>query len=218
MQPSLSKIVFLVFLAKLNHEKLSYLSILAKGEWNTKKASWTFKSFEKLWKEEQKKNQKLSAEGKELFERYKNSYIFEYQDIGKKEKNEDLSFGTFVVTPFKVNNELMLNFIPLEYETEDINNLAAQHILNTNSVCLVEFTNDKSIKLKWLTEDVVSKLIENQNLKIKHEKTGVNNEDLILTANSKELYRFLEKFLASNIEDKWEKDQTYTLSKNNERS
>lgn len=102
----------------------------------------------------------------------------------------------------------------MEYETDNLNNLVTQHILNTHSVCKVDFLEDDSIKLKWLDEDVVNRLIESHNLKIKHEKVGID-EDLILTAKSSELYRFLEKFMASAIENKWEKDQIYTLVKDN---
>jgi len=64
----------------------------------------------------------------------------------------------------------------------------------------------------------VGKLIEANTLKIKHEKTGIEEDELILTASSSELYRFLEKFMSSTIEDKWEKDEIYTLRRSNAKS
>ena len=93
-----------------------------------------------------------------------------------------------------------------------MNDLTAQHLIKTHSVCLVEYQEDKIVKFKWIDEDVVKDLITNNNLKIKHEKIGID-DDLILTASSQELYRFLEKFMTSSIKRKWEEDQIYTLTK-----
>jgi hypothetical protein len=194
-------------------DKISYDTRL-EGEWNSKNAIWKFQSFAELWKKEWNKN-KSTEESKKMYERYKSSYVVEYYKTSKFKKKEDLEMGYFVATPFKVNNDLMLNFYPLEYDTDSVNNLAVQHILNTNSVCLVEFLADDTFKLKWLDEGVVSGLIEGEKLKIKHEMIGIDEDDLILTASSKELYRFLEKFLNSDIEDKWDNDQIFTLSKVN---
>jgi hypothetical protein len=193
-------------------DKIKYEPALL-GEWTTKTSKWKFQSFKKLWLEDKKKDKQISLEDKQIFELYKDSYIVEYQKTSSSNKIEDMGFSNFVVTPFKVNDDILLNFYPLEYETESLDNLVAQHILNTNSVCLVEFLEKGTIKLKWLDEDVINRLIDEEKLKIKHEKIGIDQGDLILTASSEELYRFLEKFLKSDTENKWEQDQTYTLNK-----
>ena len=39
------------------------------------------------------------------------------------------------------------------------------------------------------------------------------NEKYLLTASSKELQRFIEKYMASNDAEKWETSTKYTLSK-----
>lgn len=197
-------------------DKIKYDPALL-GEWTSKASKWKFQSFKKLWLEEQKKNKQISIEDKQMFELYKNSYIVEYQKTSSSNKIEEMAFSNFVVTPFQVNDDILLNFYPLDYETEGLDNLVTQHILNTNSVCLVEFLEEGTIKLKWLDEDVINRLIDEEKLKIKHEKIGIDQSDLILTASSDELYRFLEKFLKSDIENKWEQDQTYTLNKTNVR-
>jgi hypothetical protein len=180
------------------------------GNWTSKSASWKIKPFKVVWEEHEKDEDSISESDKKAFTYYKDSYVLEYIKNSSQNKIEDAAFSYFVLTAFKVEEHLFINFFPLEYETEGLNNLVTQHILNTHSVCKVDFLEDNSIRLKWLDEDVVNRLIESHNLKIKHEKIGID-EDLVLTASSKELYRFLEKFMSSDIENKWEKDQTYTL-------
>ncbi len=182
------------------------------GNWKSKSATWRIKPFEDMWKEHEKVTKSLSESDKRMYENYKDSFVLEYVKNPSKDKVEDLAFSYFIMTAFKVDEHLLINFFPMEYETESLNNLVTQHLLNTHSVCKVDFLEDDSIRLKWLDEDVVNRLIESHNLKIKHEKIGID-EDLVLTASSKELYRFLEKFLSSDIDDKWEKDQIYTLVK-----
>ncbi len=184
------------------------------GNWKSKSATWKIKPFKELWAEHEKEENSISESDKKTYEYYKDSFVLEYIKNSKTNKIEDIGFSYFIMTAFNVDEHLFINFFPMEYETESLNNLVSQHILNTNSVCKVDFLEDNSIRLKWLDEDVVNRLIESHNLKIKHERIGID-EDLVLTASSKELYRFLQKFMSSNIENKWEKDQTYTLVPDN---
>jgi len=187
------------------------------GQWSGKSGEWTIYSVEEEMKKEYKKKDslntgeiKLSAEDNAFLKRYEKSYVIENSKKGKQ--------ATFIATPFRVNEYLFLNFSLIEYGNEDLNGLAAQHLLATHSVCLVEYESHDKIRLKWLDEKVVEKLIEANTLKIKHEKTGLENDELLLTASSSELYRFLEKFMSSTIEDKWEKDQIYILNRANAKS
>lgn len=184
------------------------------GNWKSKSATWKIKPFKELWAEHEKETNSISESDKKTYEYYKDSFVLEYIKNSKTNKIEDIDFSYFIMTAFNVDEHLFINFFPMEYETESLNNLVSQHILNTNSVCKVDFLEDNSIRLKWLDEDVVNRLIESHNLKIKHERIGID-EDLVLTASSKELYRFLQKFMSSNIKNKWEKDQTYRLVPDN---
>jgi len=182
------------------------------GEWQSEKASWKIMSFKDKLAESEKNSKSIFNEMETSFlKRYENAYVVRYKKDIKDNNMGDIlgSFAWFLVTSFKVEDNVFLDFIPMEYNVDE-NSLVFQHILNTHTVCKVDFDED-ALKFKWLTEDVVGDLIENNKLKIKYEVTGYD-EDLILTAKSKELYRFLEKFTTSNIEDKWDDDQTYTLT------
>jgi hypothetical protein len=177
------------------------------GSWSSSKTStWEIVSFKSAYEEETKDDSQLSQEGRDAFERYKEAYIIQYTSSNKE--------ASFIAMPFLVGEHLFLDFTPFEYESEDLNSLAAQHLLKTHSVTYVDFQDDGSVKLKWLDESVVKELIKSNKMRIKHEETGID-DDFVLTARSEELYRFLEKFMASDIENKWDKDVIKTLKPNN---
>lgn len=187
------------------------------GNWKSKSGSWQIKSFEKMWNEIDK-NEENTKEDKLMFERFKNSYVVNYNQNTQKDDSfieVGLTESAFIATAFDVDGQIFLDFFPIEYETDGLNNLVSQHLLSTHSVCHAEIQNDNTLKLKWLDEDVVGRLIRDHNLNIKHEKIGYE-DDFVLTAKSEELYRFLQKFMSSTIENKWEDDQTYTLAPVNE--
>jgi len=106
------------------------------GQWSGKSGEWTIYSIEEEIKKEYKKKDslkngkiKLSDEDKAFLRRYKKSYVIDNSKNGKE--------ATFIATPFRVNEHLFLNFTLIEYGNDDLNGLAAQHLLSTHSVCLV---------------------------------------------------------------------------------
>ena len=177
------------------------------GSWTTGKTStWEFLSFKESWEKDNEGDVELMKEDKEAYELYKDAYVVNYNSSDKE--------ALFLVMPFMVDEHLFLDFTPFDYEDSGLNSLAAQHLLKTHSVTFVDFQEVGSIKLKWLDESVVKNLINENKIRIKHEQTGID-EDLVLTASSEELYRFLQKFMASNIENKWDKDVIKTLKPSN---
>lgn len=173
------------------------------GNWvDKKKGEWEIVSFKDEWKKETDPNTKLSKEDKEAYEGYKDGYYIRYI---KKERE-----ASFIAIPFLVNDKLFIDLTPFEYNSDDLNKLAAQHLLKTHSAAYVEF-KDENPTLKWLSEKAINNLIRENRLRIKHEKTGID-EDLVLTATSEELHSFLKKFMASNIEEKWNNDVIYKLT------
>jgi len=181
------------------------------GSWSdNKKGSWEVLSFEEEFKKENSKEGnakfKLSKEDIKLYETYKNGYFIKYV---KKE-----SEAMFMGVPFKVDNHLFIDFVPFEFDSDDISKLVGQHLLKTHSTALVEINGNDSINLKWLSEKAVGTLLEQKKLRLKHEITGLD-EDLVLTASSQELYNFLKKFISSDFDDKWDNDDIYTLTPDN---
>ncbi|MEM6517579.1 MAG: hypothetical protein AAF688_15465 [Bacteroidota bacterium] len=173
------------------------------GNWeDNKKRQWEFKSFKEEWKKENEDPTKLMKEDLEAYERYKEGYLVKYT----RRSNEAL----FIGMPFKIDNHLFIDFTPFQYESDDLNPLIAQHLLKTHSVAFVGIDNQKNITLKWLSEKAMNHLINNDKLRLKHERTGID-EDLILTATSEELSSFLKKFISSDGDYKWDNDDTFTL-------
>ena len=177
------------------------------GNWiDNKKGIWDIRSFKDEWEKETDPNVKFSKEDKENYERYKDGYFLKYV---KKETE-----ASFIAMPFKVDNHLFIDITPFEYDSDDLNNLAAQHLLKTHSAALVEINKDDNITFKWLSEKAIGTLMSENRLRIKHEKTGID-DDLILTANSEQLHNFLKKFMSADIEDKWDIDVVYKLTPSN---
>lgn len=185
---------------------LSYNKELVGDYVDSKKASWSIYSFEEEWNAENEDQTKLMKEDQDAFDRYKNGYVIKYI------KKESESF--FIAMPFKVDEHLFLDFTPFEYEDDGLNPLVAQHLLKTHSVAKVDLNSDGSLKLSWLSEEVIKPLFNENKIRLKHEKTGID-EDLVLTASSEELHSFLIKFMSSDLEKKWDIDDMFTLTPTN---
>ncbi|WP_299525813.1 hypothetical protein [Winogradskyella sp.] len=174
------------------------------GDFITKgKSTWKFLAFKTEWEKENQDKSKLTKEDYEEFEQYKNAYYVEYISKGDE--------AYFIAMPFKVGEHLFLNFSPLYYDENDVNGMYAQHLLKTHSAAKVDFNKDDTIILSWISESVIKRLFNEQKIRLKHETVGVN-EDLVLTASSEELHSFLKKFMSSEIENKWNKDDIVTLN------
>lgn len=177
------------------------------GNWkDNKSGEWEIVSFKDEWEKENQDQTKLLKEDKEAYERYKNSYHI------KQTRKENEAF--FLAMPFMVDNHLFLDFSPFEYDSDDLNRLAGQHLLKTHSAAYAKVESDNTVTLKWLNEKVIRQLLDNDKVRLKHEKTGID-DDLILTANSEQLHNFLKKFMSADIEDKWDNDVVYKLTPSN---
>ncbi|NRA93790.1 MAG: hypothetical protein HRU26_14135 [Psychroserpens sp.] len=179
------------------------------GNWTDhKKGEWEFVSFKTEWEKENQDPTKLMKEDREAFEIYKESYVVKYV------KKEVEAF--FIAMPFKVGDQLYMDFTPFEYDSSDLNGLAAQHLLKTHSAVIIEKKDDDSVNLKWISEEALNYLLHENRLRIKHEKTGID-QDFVLTANSDELYKFLERFNTMEFDKKWDNDVIYKLKRQDAR-
>ncbi|GGD45966.1 hypothetical protein [Muriicola marianensis] len=139
----------------------------------------------------------LSPENLEEYNKYKDGYYVELNDEGR--------IATFVAMPFKVREQLFLDFSLLDVEMKTINPVATGHFVGMHTLAKLEFSNDyNSANLLWFSEEKLVQLLEEDRIKIKHERTGVDNTGYLLTASSDELERFISKYMDSDVEDKWE--------------
>jgi|AVFP01.1.fsa_nt_gi hypothetical protein len=186
-------------------DKLSFNEKMV-GSWtDSKDGQWEILSFKEEWAKETKSQTKLTKEDREAYERFKDGYVITYT---KKDK-----VGEFIAMPFKIDEDLFLDFTPFYYDSDELNGLVAQHLFKTHSAAKIVFTGTDGVQIKFLSEEKVKPLFNQNNIRLKHEKSGVD-EDLILTSPSEELYEFLKKFNRSSIEDRWEED-VYQLTREN---
>ncbi|PQJ76819.1 hypothetical protein [Polaribacter glomeratus] len=179
------------------------------GDWrDSKNGTWKVVSF---ISEMTKDNPvaKMKEDDLKIYKEYKNSYYILREFEGKK--------VLFIATPFKINHQKFLDFFPLDHQ-EDIDNLLESHSVYTHSLVKYDVQKNGEIEIKWLDEDKIKTLFKEQKIKIKHETFGLINEDYLLTANSKELQKFVEKYMASADVEKWETSTQFTLHKVNARN
>ena len=147
---------------------------------------------------------KIKKDELKIYDEYKNSYY-----VQRIYNDKEVSF---IATPFKINNQTFLDFFPLEYQG-DVDNLLESHSIYTHSLVKYDIQKNGNIEVKWLDEDKVEELFKQKKIKIKHQTIGMLNDKYLLTASSKELQKFLEKYMASNDAEKWETSTKYTLSR-----
>ncbi|WP_299114210.1 hypothetical protein [uncultured Winogradskyella sp.] len=175
------------------------------GNWTDhKNGEWSIESIKTKFEEDKKEGLEISKEELTFLETYKEGYYIKYLS---KEKE-----AGFIAMPFKINEHYFLDFIPIEIEDEEINSLAAQHLLKTHSVTKLDINSNKNVTFSWLSEERIKDLFEDQRIRLKHEKIGFQ-EDLLLTASSDELYAFLTQYTEADLFKKYdEKDRKWKSS------
>ena len=179
--------------------KISFNEALI-GSWiDQNEGKWLIESYKdkEKWKSENENQNKITEEDLLELEKYKDAYVLTY--------NHKENGALFIVMPFLVGNDLFVDFEPIYYESDGLNTLVAQHLFKTHSVAKVDLKVESGFDISFLSQSKVEELLRNDKLKIKHEKTYLD-EDLLLTASSEELYKFLTKYQKADIHHKWSKE------------
>lgn len=175
------------------------------GKWrDNHKDSWKIFKFEEKFTEDNT-TEETSDFFNKILEKYKNSFYIVYEQKTK--------VSHFLATPFIVNDQLFLDFIPLGLEDENLNSLFSSHLVYTHSLVKLNIKSNNTLEIKWFDEDELKNLFDENRIKIKHEKTGLLNDKILLTASSKEIQKFLKKYLATESAKKWETSTKFTLTK-----
>lgn len=180
------------------------------GKWtDQKKGEWQVESVKAEFEKDKKSGKKLSEEDLKAYQNYKEGYIMTYEKQDKSVR--------FIAMPFKIEKQYYLDFVPLEYDAEEVSPLALQHLISTHSLAKLDMNSEKKLTFTWLDEKEIENLFKAKKLRLKHERVGIQ-EDLLLTATSKELYAFLKKYQESNIKDKWQSSDYLELTKSDAKS
>ncbi len=167
------------------------------GTWkDNNEGTWEIESFKDVFLERNGKHSasELSEEVLEIYNKYKDGYSVSYTENDKR--------TTFIAISFKIDNQLFVDFTLEDMETPELNILAALHLAPTHSLAKFEILKNNKLSIKWLDEDIIKELLDQNKIKIKHEKIGFDNSYL-LTASSEELQRFIKKYMALNDYEKW---------------
>jgi hypothetical protein len=173
------------------------------GDWkNGDNENWHVLPFQDaLLKEANKKDSsELDDDELDLYDKYKKGYLVYLE--------KDSTTTLFLAIPFKINNQLFLDFTPIEVkESNGINgnNMYEMHLIETHTLAKVDIISPNEISIKWFSSKKLEDLFRENKIKIKHEKVGFS-ETILLTASSKELEKFIKKYMSSKDEDKWKTD------------
>ena len=174
------------------------------GNWtDSRKGKWKIISFKDQITKENPFS-KMKKEDKVLYNLYKDGYyiIREFKDIKT----------LYLAVPFVIKNEKFLDFFPIDNQ-DNVDNLLERHSVYTHSLVKYDINNEGGLSIKWLDEDKIEALFEEKKIKIQHRKIGVLKEKYLLTASSKDLEKFIEKYISSDDSKKWDTDTKYTLTK-----
>jgi len=175
------------------------------GNWvDNDNGVWNVKPFNEVFKELEKD---LDKETFERYNKYNNiSYIVSYE--------KDSAKAGFLVVPFKIKNQTFLDFSPIEdnESLKGVNSLYSNHLIYSHSLVKLDMDSKDKISIKWLDSDKLEALMKANKIKIKYEKIGVD-DDVVLTASSEELVKFIEKYMNSEDEKKWETRTEFSLSR-----
>jgi len=129
-----------------------------------------------------------------------NSYLVEMID-------ENGVQSDFNVHMFELEGYLYLDFFPIQNDRFD--DLAGYHMVPVHSLARLDLVSDDELVISWFDEDWLSKLFEENRVKISHEEIKVGDyketKEYVLTASTEELQKFIIKYgkekLQVNCED-----------------
>ena len=129
------------------------------------------------------------------------SYILQYSERAYRRDTT-----LYLVVPFKINNQLLLDFTPYQNTfkgTDYATTLYNNHQIDVHSLAKLDIDNEDKVSITWLGNDHIDSLITSNKLKIKHEYLGSFLTKTLLTASSEELVSFIEKYMNSKDGDQW---------------
>jgi len=179
------------------------------GHWaDSDKGFWEVEPFKEVILKENHKDSvsDLDEDQQRLYYNYKDGYVVYYE--------KDSTKTTFLAMPFKINDQLFLDFTPIEDREIDQahNDLYKMHLINTHSLAKLDIEVNDSASIKWLDQDKLEALIKDNKLNIKYEKVGFD-ETTLLTASSEDLVKFIDNYMNSEDQDKWKTDIEFNLKR-----
>ncbi|WP_370479033.1 hypothetical protein [Tamlana flava] len=154
---------------------------------------WKVKPFHEFYKQV---DAQLKEEKVKMYSQYNNiSYHVHYE-------KDSVKFA-FLVVPFKVQNQIFLDFLPIESNKsfKDMEFLYSSHLIGSHTLAKLFMDSQNNMSIKWLGWDKLGTILKDHKANIKHEKIGMD-EFPVLTASSEKLVRSIKKYINSEMKDK----------------
>jgi len=138
--------------------------------------------------------QKISQETRKT-KRGKDSIVFKPQDyyvVKLVNSNPDSAMYQFKMVLFRINDVLFADFSPYEKMALKNSLMAIENYFTVHTLARITFQN-KQLKISWLGDDYMKKMIELKRVRIKY-KYVPDAGRLILTASSEDLTEMIERY------------------------
>jgi len=159
-----------------------------------------------LEKSRKENNGQLSEKDKRDSVLFSKSYLIKYSKAGI----QYLLFGSLI----KLNGRLFMNFKPVDMTELDTSKAEIEinlsNRLDSYTIARVQFTNNNIMKLDFIDGGYLHEQIKAGHMKIKNE-TDELYDTFLITASTKELQQFLEKY--GNDSRFFNKENSVTLSR-----
>ncbi len=188
------------------------------GTWINGPADYSFSKKQKVMGEEKDVNITVYNNGEQpeiwKFEQLEDK---EYRLIHTDSDGRRAAFEIFVI---RLGKHYFIDFYPKDMPSEEtgngnnffgknnsMNSLQATHLWPVHTFAKLEVTQNQ-LKISMFDPDFLKKLLENQQIRIKHEKT---ENGYVLTASSQELQKFVEKY--ADVREAYLSGDPITLNK-----
>jgi hypothetical protein len=137
-----------------------------------------------------------------------NSYLVEmYEDAQHKSR--------FNVHLFELQGVSYLDFAPIREDRPEV--LTELHLVPAHTIARIEIISDHELIISWFDEEWLTKLFEENRVKIAHEVVSTTNElsptEYVLTAGTEELQKFLIKYGNTELPNDCGENKSFTCTK-----
>lgn len=106
---------------------------------------------------------------------------------------DDEKYTILKGTLFRLNGVDYVDFLPDPDEDHCTGDMASYHHVPAHTLARVQYSRD-SIMLFWYSEEWLNDLFEKNRIRIKHETIASQDDRHVLTADTDELQKFIEKY------------------------
>ncbi len=132
---------------------------------------------------------------------YENAFVFVYS-----EDKQDSLEKCLLAIPFCLGADTLVDFKPFfsVLFPEGYGNITNYHNVGVHSLAKLNRLSEGKIQLSWLASSALEDIIKENRIKIKYELIGHKKDNVLLTASTSDLQKFIKKYLSLHQDTLWQ--------------